>query len=232
MGGGRELERSNLQAQHAAKIVVVSVAVSVMSWICFAAGLAQASEPVRIAILPIVVHSADDPTYLRKGLADMLASRIQQAEGFELIRVEDVELATTRLPRAIEIASEVGAEFVLFGSFTRFGSGASLDMQCVSTSEDFEGTPLREIFVHSGSIGEVIPDLDELVGKVGRFAIAGFGATTDVAAPPPVPDAPAQASTAELEARIEALEKALADLAATTAATTTAPATTTEPANP
>jgi TolB-like protein len=209
------LEKSDLRARHISNIAVVSVAL----WVGVAASLSQAAEPVTIAILPIVVHSADDPTYLRKGLADMLASRIEQAGGFELIRVEDLELATTRLSQAIETASEVGAEFVLFGSFTRFGTGASLDMQCVSTSDDFEGVPLREIFVHSGSIGEVIPDLDELVGKVGRFAIAGFGAPADVASAPPVGSDPEP--DPGLEARIEALEKAMAEL-------TAAP----EPANP
>ena len=169
---------------------------------------AQAEDGVKIAILPIVVHSADDPTYLRNGLADMISSRIEQAGGFEVIRVDDLDDATTRLPSAIDSGREAGAEFVLFGSFTRFGTGASLDMQCVSTRADYEGDALREIFVHSGSIGEVIPDLDDLVGKVGRFAIHGFGAETDVAAGPPGSDA----GDAKVEARLNALEAALAEL--------------------
>lgn len=210
-----QLERSVLQALQALNIAVASLAL----WVFVGVNLAQAAEPVRLAILPIVVHSADDPTYLRRGLADMLSSRIEQAGGFEVIRVDDPELATTRLPRAVETAIGVGAEFVLFGSFTRFGTGASLDMQCVSTRDDFVGVPLREIFVHSGSIGEVIPDLDELVGKVGRFVIRGFGATTDVASAPPASEAPDPGPA--LEARIAALEKAVADL--TAAVESTAP---------
>jgi hypothetical protein len=182
------------------------------SWFGLAATTAaQAEEPVSIAILPIVVHSADDPTFLRNGLADMLASRIEQAGGFEVVRVEEVELGTTRLPQAIDTAKERGTDFVLFGSFTRFGTGASLDMQCASTRPDFEADPLREIFVHTGSIGEVIPDLDALIGKVGRFAIPGFGQRPDVAAAPPT-----EADTAQtLEARVQALEKLVAELQAT-----------------
>ncbi|MCP4035357.1 MAG: hypothetical protein GY733_00345 [bacterium] len=179
-------------------VVVLALTVGVAS--------AGAEAPVPIAVLPIIVHSADDPTYLRNGLADMLASRIEQAGGFGVIRVEDVSRGTTRTERAIEIGRELGAQFVLFGSFTRFGTGASLDMQCVSTNPDFKADPLREIFVHSGSIGEVIPDLDDLVGKVGRFAIEGFGANPDVASAPP------PAGTESLEARIRALERAVADL--------------------
>ncbi len=42
-------------------------------------------------------------------------------------------------------------------------------MQCASAAAGAR-EPLREIFVHSGSIGDIIPDLDELAGKVSRFA--------------------------------------------------------------
>lgn len=201
--------------QQTAKMAAAGIAL----WVLVAAGLAQGEGPVRLAILPIVVHSADDPTYLRNGLADMLASRVEQSGRFEVIRVVDLESATTLLSKAIEAGRAVGADFVLFGSFTRFGTGASLDMQCVSTRDDYAGESLREIFVHTGSIGEVIPDLDELVGKVGRFAIDGFGSGVDVASGPPAAgragnDSAAAERAAALEARIQKLEKAVADLTA------------------
>ncbi|HPG27325.1 MAG TPA: hypothetical protein PLW10_16950, partial [Myxococcota bacterium] len=48
--------------------------------------------------------------------------------------------------------------------------GASLDVQCAAAAAGRGQGPLREIFVHSGSIGDIIPDLDELAGKVSRFA--------------------------------------------------------------
>ncbi|MFT5441275.1 MAG: TolB-like protein [Myxococcota bacterium] len=191
-------------ALQAIRIAIVGVA----AWLFLAPSAGFAAEPVRIAILPIVVHSADDPTYLRAGLADMITSRIDQAGGFEVVRIDDVEFATTRIGTAIAHGAKAGADYVLFGSFTRFGTGASLDMQCVSTDANFEGDALREIFVHTGSVGEVIPDLDDLVGKVGRFAIEGFGSVPDVAAAPPVSEGGTAKAT--LEARIEALEKALA----------------------
>lgn len=201
--------------QQTAKMAAAGIAL----WVLVAAGLAQGEGPVRLAILPIVVHSADDPTYLRNGLADMLASRVEQSGRFEVIRVVDLESATTLLSKAIEAGRAVGADFVLFGSFTRFGTGASLDMQCVSTRDDYAGESLREIFVHTGSIGEVIPDLDELVGKVGRFAIDGFGSGVDVASGPPAAGRAGNGSAAAeraaaLEARIQKLEKAVADLTA------------------
>ena len=141
-------------------------------------------ETVRIALLPIVVHSAEDPRYLREGLADMLSARLDQASVFSVKRVEDPEAATTRVAEALERARSEGVEFVLFGSFTRFGQGASLDIQCVAVSPDDEREPLREIFVHSGSIGDVIPDLDELVGKIARFTVQDFESRAAVSSGP------------------------------------------------
>ena len=84
-------------------------------------------------------------------------------------------------------------------------------MQCATAAAGAR-EPLREIFVHSGSIGDIIPDLDELAGKVSRFA---HGEAVG-------PSAPAAASSVgislrdyqALMARVSSLEKSLADLKA------------------
>ena len=139
----------------------------------------------------------------------MLMARFQQADQFVLIQVEDPAMATTQLDQAVEAGRAADADFVLFGSFTRFGEGASLDMHAASTSPKSEGENLREIFVHSGQIGEVIPDLEGLVGKVTRFAIEDFSpaASGEDAAPPPVPG-----SRADLLLRVQSLEQAVEQL--------------------
>lgn len=188
---------------------------------------ASEEEPalIRIAMLPIVVHSADDPIFLREGLADMLMARLDQVGRFAITHIEDDTKATTRLEEALAAGREAGTEYVLFGSFTRFGTGASLDMQCASTTEGSGKRPLREIFVHSGSIGEVIPDLDDLVGKISRFAIAGYSGPS--AAVPTSGDPGAEGGESgedpfgvdreieDLASRIESLEATLEELAAT-----------------
>ena len=73
--------------------------------------------------------------------------------------------------------------------------------------------PLREIFVHSGSIGEIIPDLDELAGKVSRFArgenVARAGAA---GADAQVGSAAAGPALAELQRRVADLEAEVAAL--------------------
>ena len=127
-------------------------------------------EAPKLLLLPFVVHSAEDPEYVRGGLSDMLSARFARIGGIDLIREDDPEKGTSSLDEALTTARERGADYVLFGSFTRFGKGASLDVHCAPTATDQAQEPLREIFVHSGSIGEIIPDLDELAGKVSRFA--------------------------------------------------------------
>jgi len=160
-------------------------------------------ERLEIAVIPVVVHSSEDPEYLRAGIGDMLISRLEQAGVLEVVRVTNASKATTSVQAAIETGREAGADFVLFGSFTRFGQGASLDMQAASTAPGADGETLREIFVHSGSIGDVIPDLDELVGKVSRFAVSDFKEPTSSGPS----EARARPSVDKLRRRVDALER-------------------------
>jgi TolB-like protein len=172
-------------------------------------GTAKSQTKPTILLLPMVVHSSESPGYLRRGLSDMLMARFQQADQFVLIQVEDPAMATTQAAEAIEAGRNVGADFVLFGSFTRFGEGASLDMHAASTRPSGEEDSLREIFVHSGQIGEVIPDLADLVGKVTRFAIDDF---SPVSPGENEKDSPAPGSRADLLQRVRALERAVDSL--------------------
>lgn len=168
------------------------------------AGSVPAEEPIRIAILPIVVYSMDGAEYLRRGLGDMLASRIGRDPRLAVLPVADDGAATSDPDSARQTARALGADYVLYGSFTRFGEGASLDLQCASVLE--EGVRTRELFVQSGTLGEIIPKLDPLAEKIVRY-VAG----TAPAAPEPVGpverNGSAGATVEELRARVEALEK-------------------------
>ena len=167
----------------------------------------EAQSKPKLLLLPIVVHSSENPAYLREGLSDMLVTRFIQEDNFDVIWADDASLATTHLERAVQEGRAQQADFVLFGSFTRFGEGASLDMQAASTAEGEQGATLREIFVHSGSIGEVIPDLKDLVGKVTRFAIPQYrpGAPGNQSAATPE----SRVNLLDLQRRVSALEEAL-----------------------
>src|SRR5262245_47323045 len=99
----------------------------------FAVG-AGAEVRVKVAVLPVVVHALEQKEYLQSGIADMLATRLEQNPKLTVARVADVAQATTDGEAARAAARAAGAQFVVFGSFTRFGDGASLDLRCLPTA--------------------------------------------------------------------------------------------------
>src|SRR5262249_58820551 len=57
-------------------------------------------------------------------------------------------------------------------AFTQFGNGASLDLQCAKTQGGDAGGP-RRMFVQSGAIGDIIPKLDDVAGKIHLYVTGG-----------------------------------------------------------
>jgi outer membrane protein insertion porin family len=166
--------------------------------VAFAA--AHAEERRTVAILPVVVHALEDHAYLRDGLADMLASRLGRQPGIGVLRVDDPAQATTDADAARAAARALGAQWVLYGSFTRFGDGASLDVRCVPVSAPGEPGP-RSIFVQSGQLAELIPRLDGVAERVAAHVLG-----RDEAAGAPAPT-PSRSELDELRRRVEALER-------------------------
>jgi TolB-like protein len=136
------------------------------------------AAPVRVALLPIAVHSADDGSgYLSAGLAEMLSARLEQSGGLAVVRVPGQAVATSEVEKAVAAGRTAGADFVVFGAFTQFGAGASLDVQCAAVNDAGEARA-RRIFVQSGTLGEIIPKLDELAAKITRYMTGGGGSTS------------------------------------------------------
>lgn len=178
----------------------------------FSAMAASASD-VRVALMPIAVHAAgEDSDYLREGLSEMIAARIDQYEGVTVVRPPVEGAAPGNPETARAVAEGAGADFVLYGSFTRFGNGASLDLRCVPTAA---GAPddLRRLFIQSGELAEIIPKLDTLAQRVVRYTVAagkspvarGAGDATAAAAA----TGPTAAEYRALLQRVEELERAL-----------------------
>ena len=175
---------------------------------------AGAQPKLRVAVLPVVVHSLEQQAYLQSGIADMLATRLEQHPGLVVVRMRDVAQATTDGELAREAARAAGAEFVVFGSFTRFGDGASLDLRCLPVA-GAKGDDPRSVFVQAGSVSEIIPRLDDVADKVGRYVTSGGAGAPAVGAGPAVaaggapPEAfqDALSELDELRARVERLEE-------------------------
>jgi outer membrane protein insertion porin family len=166
-----------------------------------APALAQAA---RVAVLPVVIHSLEESAYLRAGISEMLTTRLSQQDGVSAIRVDDATAATADLAAARAAGRAAGADWVLFGSFTRFGEGASLDLRCVPVASE---APVgsRSVFVHAGALAELIPRLDSVVQRIGAHVRGGVANAT--AAPSPgAPEADVLAEIQALASRVAALE--------------------------
>ncbi len=178
-----------------------------------AASVPAEEPPIRVAILPVVIRSVEeDSSYLREGLSDMLASRLAREKGVGVIRVNEPEHATVKLGPARAIGQKVGADFVLFGSFTQFGDAASLDLQCAEVvASRGEDALARQLFIQSGTVGEIIPELDGLSARMGTFLRDPETSLAEV--DPAVSSAPPGAGGAggnpALLRRLEALETAV-----------------------
>jgi len=167
-------------------------------------GASALAQSARVAVLPVVIHSIEESGYLRAGISEMLSSRLSQQPGVSALRVDDASAATSDLAAARAAARAVGADWVLFGSFTRFGEGASLDLRCVPVSSEAEASQ-RSVFVHAGALAELIPRLDGVVARIGAHVRGGAAnADAPVAAAPAGPDLAAEVQA--LKARVEALE--------------------------
>jgi len=147
-----------------------------------AASAARAEERVRLAVLPVVVHSLEGREYLQRGLGDMLVSRLGREARIAVIPVEDPATATTDPETARKSALANGADYVVFGSFTRFGEGASLDLSCAS-AHDAEQEP-RRIYVHADTMAALIPLLDGVAERAAFTVLAGTAAGSSVSTGP------------------------------------------------
>jgi TolB-like protein len=167
---------------------------------------AAVAAPVRAALLPIAVHSADEGTaYLSAGLAEMISARLEQTGNVTVVLVPGEAVATSQVAKAIAAGKAAGVDYVVFGAFTQFGAGASLDVQCAAVNGPTDAQA-RRIFVQSGTLGEIIPKLDDLAAKIARYMTSG-GQSGPVAAGAEPPSNSGQID--ELRQRVDRLERSV-----------------------
>ena len=129
------------------------------------AGAAQ--RPLRVAVLPFTIHSAEDLSYLRDGIWDIISTRIIVEDAVEVVEkpfverfLSDLRGGDTTDQGARWLGARVGADYVVYGSITKAGEYISLDAKVVHVP----GTrPTTSSFAqHKG--------MDEVMIKVGTFA--------------------------------------------------------------
>lgn len=166
-----------------------------------------AQPDIKIAVLPVEVNSSAEAEFLRQGVADMLAARLAQHEGLSVIRIDDLASATNSMETARTTGQTLGAHYVLYGSLTRFGRGASLDLVCAKVLGSEEIDP-RSVFIQSGDLSSLIPQLDPVVERIAFYINAGPKPKDEALDRPNVQDALDQIDT--LNSRLSSIEAEMA----------------------
>jgi hypothetical protein len=164
-------------------------------------------------MLPVSVNtSLAESSHLSAGLADMVAARLEQNGQIVIIRLDAP--ATSR-EAAIAAGKKAGAEYVLFGSYTQFGDGASLDLRCAPVIGGDADEP-RRVFIQAGSASEIIPKLGVLSESVARYLVGAAVSPESPESPESAeslhtiePETPDATSLADIEQRVEALERVI-----------------------
>jgi TolB-like protein len=125
--------------------------------------------PRKVALVPLQVNARDPLDYLRDGLQDIMASRLAWEGRVVVLDRDPVRQALSKFPgpvdetRALEIGKSLGVDYVLFGSLTMVGAGASLDIRVKDLAKD---QPAEKFYTETKSLDEVIPRVNDLLEDI------------------------------------------------------------------
>lgn len=143
--------------------------------LCLNAASGYSSEARKIAVLPLEINSAEDLAFLQKGIFSMFSSRLSDPGKVEVIEKEKIDSVLSQsqdpglakgsvtLEKAGAIGKALGADQVLFGSITMFGTSASID---ISVADVAEGRILNTFPGQAKEPGEVITQLDKIADAI------------------------------------------------------------------
>jgi TolB-like protein len=148
-----------------------------------------AADPKRVALLPFKINAAQDLSFLKDGIFDMLTSRLSKEGRVEVLGRDQIQGAvqaeapsgTINEATARRIGTRLGADFVLFGSLTVLGENVSIDAKMVDVSGS---KPTVAFFDQSQDLGAVIPKINLIAADINdkMFGRAQVSATAKAAA--------------------------------------------------
>ena len=123
------------QAKAIANAAIVLALISV-----FSISPAAAQKPASVLILPFVIHSPEDLSYLKKGIQEMLSTRLTIPGKAAPVDRDKAKLLPASAEDSINdkaaagLGAQAQADYVAFGSLTMIGSSISTDARFVEVS--------------------------------------------------------------------------------------------------
>jgi TolB-like protein len=135
------------------------------------------SLPVRVVIFPFHVNAENDLDFIRKGMLNMLSSRLTFKNEVEVLDshvIKTVADASSFLPpfnsstpldtdAARRLARQLKADYVLTGSLTEFGQSISIDATMIDINEKKQSIPF---FSQAPDMDGTIPAINRLAAQI------------------------------------------------------------------
>ncbi|MFZ5571436.1 MAG: FG-GAP-like repeat-containing protein [Thermodesulfobacteriota bacterium] len=156
------------------RLLFFSVAVTLLAGMPCLAG--QEAETT-IAVLPFKINADRDLSYLREGVADMFVARLSAEKGLAAVKpsLDEAESrgGVSEDEAARKIGGSLGADRVLYGSLTVFGSSISLDAKVLGVKS---GAGPLVFSRQAASVDEVIPAVQAVAREVAAAHAASWTA--------------------------------------------------------
>jgi len=194
----KKIEGCNLVRKSTQPIGLLIQSLIIIVIVTFNFLTASAADPKRIALLPFKINSAQDLSFLKDGIFDMLTSRLSKDGQVEVLSREQVggaiqaEAASGKINEttARRIGTRLKADFVLFGSLTVLGENVSIDAKMV----DISGSkPTMAFFDQSQDLGAVITKINLIAADINDKMFGRTQITATAKAPAAIAAAPAAA---------------------------------------
>ncbi|MFO7559162.1 MAG: hypothetical protein R6X10_10065 [Desulfobacterales bacterium] len=126
-------------------------------------------KAIRVLLLPFEIRSEKELTFLRKGMEEMLSSRLSRNESVQVAKLKD-DQPDERLDPAdresvIKTASELSADYLLTGSLTIFENSISTEAEFIDTATGKVLLRFNEISKNRDDVFEHLKLLADRINK-------------------------------------------------------------------
>lgn len=150
-----------------------------------ATGSLWAKDKYTVTVLPFTINSAENIDYVKKGISEMLSTRISVQNKIE-VTDKDVVLAELKKSNIKEITlidvyklgNKLKSDYVVWGSITKIGNSLSIDgklVDIVASKSDIG------IFTQSQNLDEVMPKINDFSQRIVQHIL---GTSSQQTAPP------------------------------------------------
>ena len=138
--------------------------------ILLATGSLWAKDKYTVTILPFTLNSADNVDYVKKGISEMITTRISVPNKIEVTdkdavaaEIKKSKIKEITLVDAYRLGNKLKSDYVVWGSITKIGNSLSIDgklIDIVASKSDIG------IFTQSQNLDEIMPKINDFSQRI------------------------------------------------------------------